>query len=77
MKMTGPVDTDALRTYAQAWLAEDHETIGPNLMLITADEIDRLGVLIENAPHALECNEGNLWRDGTTMPCSCWKADVL
>lgn len=83
--MTDPVDTDALRAWAVD--ARDIATgggSGPNLLNVcadkltaAADEVDRLRAVIENAPHDVECNEGNVWRDGSFMTCTCWKAEAL
>lgn len=40
-------------------------------------EREHLRSVIENAPHDVECAKGNVWRDGSTMTCTCWKSDAL
>lgn len=84
--MTDPVDTDALRMTASdlretggwhPWRDDAQARKNWELIDAAADEVDRLRAVIEKAPHRIECNKGNVWRDGSTMPCTCWKADVL
>jgi len=76
--MTDPVDTDALRRLAQSaehgW---DTET-GPSLRA-AANEVDRLRIVLTDAPHDTWCAShdwGNDNHPGDARPCDCWKADA-
>lgn len=82
---TDPVDTGALRGVSARLAAvpisgtmEQRMTVMRAQVELTraADEVDRLRALIENEPHAVACNYEMTWRDGSTLPCACWKADA-
>lgn len=83
--MTNPVDTDAscvaeverdlLIKDVAFWI--EQSDMWKRRANDERDVTDRLRSAIENAPHAIECSDGNVWRDGSVLPCTCWKADAL
>ncbi|MDF2895756.1 MAG: hypothetical protein K0Q46_2542 [Rhodococcus erythropolis] len=86
--MTDPVDTDALRETAQvAAEVADAGELGwraladsSDALNAAADELDRLRAVIENAPHALDCESRShdfLGHEQEPGDCTCWKADAL
>jgi hypothetical protein len=77
---SGPRDTlvtYALRVWANA-VDKGNGSPTPDLLRRSANEIDRLRSVIENAPHASWCGWLNADRPAEeSAACTCWKADAL
>lgn len=80
--MTDPVDTDALRETADAIGHLAGDVTAQQDIEAAADELERLRVVIENAPHGVDCRAQFHGGDrygygGDDSYCICWKAGAL
>lgn len=88
--MNAPVNTAALRTAGER--ADYYQTGDGPLWRAAADEmdrlweslhdreneVDRLRIVIEDAPHEPQCDKYSVAQDDELpRQCDCWKADAL